>query len=378
MDLKYPNVTCVFDYRGRSSASRPGEVSVLVANGRDRRYFATGVKVMRSQWHPVKYVINHPDCLFLNIKIEAVRKPIMEVLAGMMLRGVPFSFDELRALINVRKFDGSFMEFLKKRVEERTDITESTRHDHRALYNTLVKFGGFGQFCELSERLVRDFDAWLRGRGIAQTTIGKYHKNLRSYINEAISLDLLGKSPYRHFKVDKGKSKARRFLTEKELGLLRSARFADPAIAQARDVFAFQCFTGLAYADLVRFDFSKVEERNGRYVLRDIRQKTGEDYYIVLLTPAMEILRKYGYRLPLVCNQKYNAYLKSVGVVINRSLTSHMGRHTCATMMLNKGMPLELVARVLGHTNIKQTMLYAKIVDSTLERAFDAVDALLR
>lgn len=378
MDLKYPNVSCVFDYRSRSSETRPGEVSVLVANGRNRRYFSTGVKVMRQQWHPDRHVVNHPDAFFLNIKIEAVRKPIVEALAGMMLRGTPFSFDELRALMNVRKHDGSFLKFLDKRIDERADISETTRRDHRTLFNTLRQFGKIDRFSDLTERAVRDFDAWLRLRGIAQTTIGKYHKNLRCYVNEAMSLDMLDRSPYRHFKVDKGKSRARRFLTETELGLVRAARFADPAVERARDLFVFQCFTGLAYADLVRFDFSKVEERGGRYVLRDIRQKTGEDYYVVLLTPAMEILRKYDCRLPLMPNQKYNVCLKSVGVVINRSLTSHMGRHTAATMMLNKGMPLELVARVLGHTNIKQTMLYAKIVDSTLERAFDAVDALLR
>lgn len=378
IDLKYPSVSLVFDYRGRSSDSRPGEVSVLVANGRDRRYFSTGVKVMRSQWHQTSHVVNHPDCLFLNIKIEAIRKPIVEALASMMLRGVPFSFEELRAMVSVRKFDGSFMRYVEQRINERTDISETTRHDHRAMFNTLKKFGKIERFSDLTERTVRDLDSWLRARGCAQTTIGKYHKNLRGYINEAISTDLLDKSPYRNFKIDKGKSKGRRFLTEKELDLVRVAKFADPGVARARDLFVFQCFTGLAYADLVRFDFSQVERRGERYVLRDIRQKTGEDYYVVLLTPALEILRKYDFRLPLVSNQLYNERLKSVGVVIGRSLTSHMGRHTCATMMINKGMPLELVARVLGHTNTKQTMLYAKIVDSTLERAFDAIDAQLR
>ena len=93
----------------------------------------------------------------------------------------------------------------------------------------------------------------------------------------------------------------------------------------------------------------------------DIRLKTEENYFIVLLSPAMEILKKYDYVLPIISNQQYNLRLKIVAdyAGLDRNLTVHMSRHTFATMCLNNGVKMENVSKMLGHTNVRTTQQYA-------------------
>lgn len=137
----------------------------------------------------------------------------------------------------------------------------------------------------------------------------------------------------------------------------------------------------MAYGDLYNFDFiNKIEKRGSKYVIADRRVKTNEDYFIVLLTPAMDILKKYDFKLPIMSNQKYNYYLKVAAsfAKIDKSLTSHCARHTFAVFALNNKVPIEVVSKMLGHTNIKTTQIYAKILNSEVEKGFDALEKVLR
>ena len=122
-------------------------------------------------------------------------------------------------------------------------------------------------------------------------------------------------------------------------------------------------------ANLVQSD---IQCEDGMYFVRKARQKTGVVFFTVLNDEAMNILKKYDYHLPILSNQKYNSYLKEIADIcnINKSLHSHIARHTCATQLLNDGMPIEIVAKVLGHTNTRQTMHYAKLMDKTVLKEF--------
>ena len=106
----------------------------------------------------------------------------------------------------------------------------------------------------------------------------------------------------------------------------------------------------------------------------DRRKKTNEDYFIALMPSAVEILEKYDYQLPIISNMKYNDYLKVVAAMAGvQPLTSHMGRHTFAVYALNKGVPIEVVSKILGHTDIKTTSIYAKIVGKSVLDAFKKI-----
>lgn len=145
-------------------------------------------------------------------------------------------------------------------------------------------------------------------------------------------------------------------------------------------MFLFCCYTGLAYADLAKFDFNDAVYTDGMYRIRDCRQKTGTMYNISLVSKAMAIMERYNYKLPVISNQKYNAYLKVIGssCEIKKRLTSHVARHTFATTVtLGNGVRIEVVSKMLGHTNIQTTQIYAKIFQEEVDSEFNRLNKIV-
>ena len=153
---------------------------------------------------------------------------------------------------------------------------------------------------------------------------------------------------------------------------------AFPRIETVRDTFVFCCFTGLAFIDvqtLRRTDIST--DSDGMMWIRKAREKTSELSVIPLLDVPKAIMQKYenhpialskGAVLPVMSNQKVNAYLKELADLakIQKHLTSHIARHTFATMSINNHVPLETISKMLGHADIKTTLIYAKMMDKTI------------
>jgi integrase len=138
-------------------------------------------------------------------------------------------------------------------------------------------------------------------------------------------------------------------------------------------------YTGLSFSDMERFDKSQYRLVDGTWRNVGERVKTGVPFVSTLLPPVVAILDKYNGVLPKMCNADYNRALKALGMAcgISRSLHSHMGRHTFATYALRKGVKIENLARMLGHTNITQTQRYAKVVAQSVHDDFDKLaDAL--
>jgi integrase len=149
--------------------------------------------------------------------------------------------------------------------------------------------------------------------------------------------------------------------------------------AMARDLFVFQMYTGLAYSDTQRFDINQYREVDGRWVFIGERVKTGVPYVSMLLPPAVEVLQRYGMKVPKINNQRYNQMLKAIGMVIGiEKLHSHMARHTFGTWMLSQGAKIENVSRMMGHTNITQTQRYAKVLAKDVYDDFDKIAKKLK
>lgn len=344
---------------------------------RKRKWISTGVKVLPKHWNNNKKVIGRMDAIDLNMAIENVESSILTFVRKLMIDKLPFTWQGLELAMEKEKMANSFVHFVEELVEKRKDIQNTTRRNHRKFYKALKEFGRIQEFDDLKKTNIVLYDEWLRNRrDYTQTTIASYHKYLKIYINEAIRQEYISINPYNGMKIDQGKPKTRKYLTSEELEKIESAVLPNKSFEKIRDLFIFQAYTGLAYADLKKFDFGKVEERRGRLVIHDVRQKTGEDFYIVLLPKVVHILEKYDFKLPLMTCEQYNLRLKVVAGAagIEKNLTSHMGRHTYATMCLNSGVKMEVLAKMLGHSDIKTTQLYGKIVDSTVEDAYRVLE----
>lgn len=365
-----PSTRFVFDRKKTATARKAALVQVEVLYERRKKYFTTGVKVMKNQWSAKTGVCNRFDMTELNRRIGIVKTRIDNAVNGIMAEGGGFSFEKLEHCLAVtQEREKTFLEYVSERIDGRSDIRESTKKTQRKLVSSLEEFGRIRYFSDLNRKNITDYDDFLHSKGIRQSTVWSYHKFMKTYINDAIRRELLHTDPYAGFTVRRGESEHGRWLTEEEFESLKKACMPTKSLRKVRDLFVVQCLTGLAYSDLMKFDFSKVQESGGTYYLADDRTKTGVEYCAVLLPEVMEIVGRYGGRLPSLTNQQYNMRLKLVADAagIDKPIASHWGRRTCGMLLLNRGVSMEAVSRVLGHTSVKTTeSAYARLLDKSV------------
>lgn len=379
--MRYPTLRFVFDRKKTATKKHKASVQIEVLSERKRKYIGTGVKLYSDQWDERKKVINSMQMLELNRSLDEQIRTIQDWVNELIRKREPFDFEKLERFIKFSNKSENFIEFIERRIEERQDITESTKKTHRTFSESLRAFGRITYFSDLTKENITIYDDWLHEKGYSQPTVHNYHKRMKRYINEAIKFELIDKDPYSGLHFERGKHQIRKYLTEDELKKIIEAEIPSKTVRQVRDLFVFQSYTGISYADLAKFDFKKdITKKNGKMVIHDVRQKTEETYFIVLLSPALEVLEKYKFILPVISNQQYNLRLKIVAdyAKIDKNLTVHMARHTFATMCLNNGVKIENVSKMLGHSNIKTTQEYAKVLNSEVEKSFDLLESKIK
>ena len=187
-------------------------------------------------------------------------------------------------------------------------------------------------------------------------------------------------NPFQHYKLKEEHNKAKDHLTKPELDTLIGKQMPNERLERIRDVFVFCCLTGLAFTDVdhLRKEHLSTDEY-GTIWIHKPREKTAVMSRIPLLPHPIELLRKYEYDtellikaklLPVPSNQKMNSYLKELSVICNidKNLTTHCARHTFACLAIEYGMPIDIIAKSLGHTNTNMTRHYAKISESSISR----------
>jgi len=228
------------------------------------------------------------------------------------------------------------------------------------------------EFRELNFEFVKDYEFYLKTvKNIGHNTALKYITNFRKIILLAIDKEIIIKDPFKRFKSKKIKV-VKKPLSRQELYALESHTFSTPRLSAVRDVFVFQCYTGLAYIDA--FNLKTYDIKQGvddeRWIITE-RQKTGSPINIPLLPKAIEIMERYKDHplclkrnsvLPVTSNQKMNAYLKEIADLcgIRSILNTHKARRTFgSTVTLNNDVPIHVVKEMLGHQSVKQTETYA-------------------
>ena len=229
---------------------------------------------------------------------------------------------------------------------------------------------------KIDHAFVTDYEFYLRTvRNCANNTAVKYLKNFNKIIKICLANHWLDKNPFANYK-SKVKEVDRVYLTEEEIQQIINKDFGIDRLSVVRDIFLFSCFTGLAYIDVKNLTTSHISIGiDGEKWIFTHRQKTESASKIPILPVTQMIIDKYANHpqagnqdklLPILSNQKMNAYLKEIAGVcnINKELTFHIARHTFATTVtLTNGVPIESVSKMLGHKNLRTTQHYAKVLD---------------
>lgn len=239
---------------------------------------------------------------------------------------------------------------------------------------------------EITSAIIQDFQLYLTSvvGGVHNTTTKKL-RNLKTVINYARNRGLITHDPFANYKlhyelVDRG------YLTEEEVLRIMKKRFEIERLELVRNIFIFSCFTGLAYIDVYNLTYDKIVTMEGRQWLISNRYKTGIDSNVLLLDIPLSIIKKYDDKdrkdnkvFPMMSNQRINSYLKEIADLcgIKKNLTFHLARHTFATMSISKGVPMESVSKMLGHTNIRVTQIYARITNKKVEHDMELLSKKL-
>lgn len=227
------------------------------------------------------------------------------------------------------------------------------------------------QLLEINLSITNAFFSYLlTDLNISNNSAVGYMKKLKAVLSQAQQDKIIETNPMDGFRTHLEK-KDIVYLTKEELSTIYNKEIENERLRRVRDVFIFACYTGLSFVDLTNLDTKKhikTDKEGNTYILKE-RTKTSVEARIPLLSTPKKILEKYHYNLPVLSNQKYNAYLKEIQDIcnINKTLHSHLCRHTCATMLLNNGVSLLAVSKILGHANTKITeQTYAKLLPSTI------------
>ncbi|MHA4846986.1 site-specific integrase [Flavitalea antarctica] len=244
-------------------------------------------------------------------------------------------------------------------------------------------------FHQLDLRFILDFERFARTRwSCGNNAALKHIERIRKVVKTAVINNWLIKDPFLGFKGKQEKSH-RTFLTNDELSAIQTKELYVERLERIRDIFVFCCYTGLAHVDVVNLTFGNIVVGiDGKKWIYTFRQKTNTKSNVPLLPAAMEILKKYRPEnatadsrvLPVITNIKTNAYLKEIATLcgISKNPTFHMVRHTFATTVtLTNGVPIETVSRMLGHTKITTTQIYAKVLESKVSEDMNHLEEKL-
>lgn len=245
---------------------------------------------------------------------------------------------------------------------------------------------------ELDYQFITQFEYFLRTyvptdhhKGMENNGVMKHLERFRKIIRLGVKLGWIEKNPFELFKLKMQKVE-RGYLTNEELISIEEKSFSLQRIQCAKDLFVFSCYTGIAYIDVMQLTPNNIILGiDGNYWIKTIREKTDTSVNVPILPKAAYIIEKYkdnprsiakGSLFPMISNQKLNSYLKEVADLcgIKKNLTFHLARHTFATSVtLSNGVPIETVSKMLGHTTIRTTQIYAKVVEQKVSQDMSAL-----
>ncbi len=320
---------------------------------------------------------------------STIATKIQDLQIKLLIEGKPFTYEALRNFIyygftEQRCTVGAlFQAFLTSQMKK-VSAGMSTYRNYRKyeivrdLFYAHTDIKADKPASIIKNRTIKDFYAYLLTTHDETTVAGMLQK-LKSVILYGLQNKMITDNPFLGFKIPR-KEKDVQFLTQDEVRRIRAAIMPTPRLAQMKDLFLFQCFSAISYCDmmaLVPSDYKK-NEYGHVYIVKP-RAKTGVKFCAILFEDALEIAERYEYRLPHILMQNYNTGLKVIGDIchIDKPMHSHIGRHTAACYLLNeKGLSLEVTARILGHNSTKLTRHYAKLFDNTVFEAVKRAEEL--
>lgn len=379
-------------YVRKNYVNKNGKVGVMIRitiNG-EMTQFSSKLEVLPEQWDVKagKMGGRSPKSAQFNALLDDIRGSLVNHYREIETTDAYVTAEKVRnAFLGITTRQRTLLELFKEHNEEAKKLvgiskTPATMAKYDRTYRRVEEFMKSKYnlsdiaLKEIGHKFITDFETYLRSEsGCNENTTAKFIQFFRRIIIIAKNNGWIFADPFANYtirlkRVDRG------YLTEQELEKIIKKKFASERLGNVRDIFLFSCFTGLAYIDVKNLTEDNIKTGfDGKQWIMTHRQKTDTSVNVPLLDIPIKILAKYKGKqsnkriLPVLSNQKMNCYLKEIGDLcgINKNITFHLARHTFATTTtLAKGVPIETVSKMLGHTNIQTTQIYARITNSKI------------
>ena len=379
-------------YLRSNYVNKEGKTSVMLRiylNNERLSLGSTGISVKSSQWDKEKERIKGrtTEALNTNLQLDNIASGLQSIFRRIEMSDI-VSLERIKSefLGKKEEIDTLMQLFEKHNGDVAKQVGVSVGKATLQKYNVCKRH--FSEFLEkqykrsdlklteLTYVVIREFDLYLRTEvGQNPNTATKTMKTFKTITLLGQKMGVLLHDPFMNHRfhiepVNRG------FLTDEEILCIAHKQINIPRLEIIRDIFIFSCFTGLAYIDVSNLTPDHIVTLGDKQWIMTQRQKTSVETNVLLLDIPKAIIAKYGgktYRngklFPMLTNQKTNSYLKEIADIcgIKKNLTFHLARHTFATMSLSKGVPMESVSKMLGHTNIRTTQIYARITNKKIE-----------
>lgn len=350
----------------------------------------TNKSVAPKYWHESGMVVKHPDAKQINKHLDAFKNKINQAYSELYIAQQEITLEAIKAIVLGQPV-----------TQKHTLLSVAQEHDRhfKSMLGTKYSAGSYKNYKTTLKYLIEFIPIHANKPDIPLaavtykfceaffvflTTVKNCHTNgankqlqrLKKIVNYAIKLGYIQSNPMASYTLE-FEPVNKVALTQSEIERISRLDLQRVTLREVRDMFLMQCYTGLSYADLKRLALCHLSKsENGVYWIRMERQKTRVAFAIPLLPQALTILQKYlplnltdEPLLPVLSNQKMNENLKLIQEIagISKHLTTHLARHSFATVALTNGVPIETVSKLLGHTKLSTTQIYAKVLESKVE-----------
>lgn len=390
----------IFSHKASKDRHARAYLEIRITYNRKSYYINTGIKVARDEWK-FGSVVDRADSQELNERLAILVARAEDAINYYLKTQQPIDIEHVRNRVNMIKedsHDAPFLDWLNDQIKKCT-LSERTKKSYRTLLARLCEYDKLRKWQDINTEALLDFNSWLHNRPIPMSEnqrlagmearymtdagVFNYHKSLKKMLYLAVKLGKIDNNPYARLQGEfpKGDHENVEYLTDDEIERIMDVSLpVGSYYCTARDMFVFQMFTGMAYVDMQRFDIANYKCVDGRWIAVSERVKSGVAFIGHLLPPVVEVLERYGMKVPKMSNQAYNRALKEVGRMagVQTPLHSHLARHTFATYMLSHGVKVENLQRMMGHKHITMTQRYAKTLAQSVHDEFDMIEKKMK
>lgn len=366
------SIRVVLSHNGKVHKDDTKSVELCLYQNNKRLYISTGIRVHEENFNK-GFIINIPNADAYNKKINNLFKSITEFENKCMDENKYLTLEMIKSAIKQKNLPNTTFNDFAKNVVENSDRKKSTKAGYDVFLNNFSKFRTNALLEEIDYNFIKEYDKWLKDSGVSDNTrIGRLQQ-FKTIMQEAVRHDIIEKSPFMKFKIPSMTNK-KGFLTKEDIKQIETVKNLTKIETHVMFAFLFCYYTGLRFSDFKTLKQSDIKDG----WLKKVMVKTGKTVEIPIYElfegKAMNIIERYHGNIENLVkkigqNGAMNQVLKRVfekAGIDSTNKSFHIARHSCATNLISDGLPITTIQKILGHTKVSTSLIYAEVTKETI------------